>query len=168
MIHSETAVGAELLTPEPYADGRGSSFELEYLQSRAIERMLTVTSHYKVLRGLHFQDWKIAPLEKTVLMAHGRIYEVVADLRDPAAIHVEGYELKTGDGIIIPPWCAHGYVVLSSDATVQYLFDGPRNVEAERSILWSSVPITWPFPDPILSTKDKLAPTFKEVRDLLR
>lgn len=168
MRHSEEASGAELLTPEPYTDGRGSSFELEYLASRAIERMLLVTSHYKVLRGLHFQDWKTAPLEKTVLVVHGRIYEVVVDLRDTDAIHAESYELKAGDGIIIPPWCAHGYVVFSSSATVQYLFDGPRNVEAERSILWNSVPLTWPFRDPILSTKDKIAPTYKEVRDQLQ
>jgi dTDP-4-dehydrorhamnose 3,5-epimerase len=78
-----------------------------------------------------------------------------------------GTTLVAGDGrqLWIPEGCAHGFLVLSESADVSYKCTAFRSHNDERSVRWNddSIGIHWPLPAggvPILSEKDKSAPTF--------
>lgn len=156
---SET--GVRLLKRVFAADGRGHVEELSL--DFPSTRSLIVMSKRKVIRGMHFQDQSIAPLTKAITVLEGHIEEFVFDLR----IKRPGAKFRLDEQsptVVVPPWCAHGYAVISERAVVQYHFDGPRVPEAERIIRWNSLPIIWPFNDPILSEKDSTAPPYSAIR----
>lgn len=153
--------GVRLLERAFAADGRGHVEELNL--DFPSTRSLIVTSKRKVIRGMHFQKPTIAPLTKAITVLEGHIEDFVFDLRGNP--HGEKYRLDSeSPTLVVPPWCAHGYAVVSDRAVVQYHFDAPRIIEAEKTILWSSLPIVWPFKDPILSEKDATAPPYATIR----
>jgi dTDP-4-dehydrorhamnose 3,5-epimerase len=161
--------GVKLVEPARFRDARGCAEEVEF--GTAIRRTLVVSSLFSVIRGIHFQDWRVAPLTKVLTVLRGRVEDSVFDLRQE---EVEGAKfLLDGDRpqyLVIPPWCAHGYAVTSPYATVQYFFDAPRDEAAERVIHYLSLPVAWPaFEDgPILSEKDFRAPPAVQVLADLR
>jgi dTDP-4-dehydrorhamnose 3,5-epimerase len=55
-------------------------------------------------------------------------------------------------------------MVLSDVAEVQYKCTAHHNSGAERSLLWNDpdIGVDWPFANPVLSDKDRMAPTLKE------
>lgn len=154
--------GARLVEVDPFEDERGISEEFEF--PIAVCRTLSVVSTRRVIRGVHFQDWRTAPLTKVLTVSAGRIEEFVLDLRGDGDIvdRVEKYVLVADKTqyLVLPPWCAHGYAVVSDLAIVSYYFDAPRSVAAERVIHYASLPIAWPaFTEgPVLSEKDRRAP----------
>lgn len=159
----ESPSGARLFEVDVHEDERGYCEQFEFPLPLAVCRTLTVASTRGVVRGMHFQDWRLAPLTKVVSVTAGRIEEFVVDLRqDEMLLEVEKYLLRAerSQFLVVPPWCAHGYAVVSDVAVVQYHFDAPRTVEAERVIHYRSLPIAWPvFPaGPTLSQKDREAP----------
>ena len=56
--------------------------------------------------------------------------------------------------LYFPKGFAHGYSVLSENATVLYLQSGIFDVEAEDGISYKSLNIDWGIDDPVLSDKD--------------
>jgi len=160
--------GAKLLRPHWAHDERGycAEYALDHAGCLPIVRELSVRSYANVLRGLHFQDPFEAPLTKVVRCVRGRILEAVVDMRTGEADFLTVLEAEEGCALVIPPWCAHGYYVLSDDfATVHYGFDGPRLPAHEWRVKWDSAGIGWGklVKDPILSTLDRDAPTLEEV-----
>jgi len=73
-----------------------------------------------------------------------------------------GYNLSAENrlSLFIPPWCAHGFCVLSSEAEVLYKTTGEYAPSHERGLLWSdpTVDIHWPVQNPTLSERDRLWP----------
>jgi len=69
----------------------------------------------------------------------------------------------------MPPGLAHGFVVLSESADFLYKATDYYAKEFERTILWSDpdLAIEWPLAgQPILSSKDAAAKTFRETEVL--
>ena len=67
-----------------------------------------------------------------------------------------GIELDYTCALLIPPQYAHGYLVLSDEAVVQYIVDAPYNKAAEENLKWDAYGIEWPLNgDPVMSEKDK-------------
>ncbi len=61
----------------------------------------------------------------------------------------------------IPPGFAHGFCVLSESADFFYKCTELYAPECERSIAWNdpALGIRWPVTEPLLSGKDRAAPT---------
>ena len=120
-------------------------------------------SHHGVLRGLHYQQ----PYEqaKLIVVLAGTIFDVAVDVRrdSPTFGRWVGTELVAGSGqaLYIPEGFAHGYQVLSAAAHVVYKCTEVYHPEAEHSLAWNdpALGIKWPLADPIVSEKDRRAPT---------
>lgn len=101
-----------------------------------------------VLRGLHRQDQT-----KLVMPVTGKIFDVAVDVDTKEWF---GVELDHTSALLIPPHYAHGYLVLSDEAIVQYVVDTPYGHAKEQIFHWNSFGISWPLTiTPILSKKDE-------------
>ena len=118
-------------------------------------------SHSKrnVLRGLHFQCRY--PQGKLLRVALGEIYDVTVDVRpwSPTFRQWQGMALSHAkpQQLWIPAGYAHGFVVLSEEASVEYKCTDYYHPEDEVCLSWNDpgVGIDWPVPNPIISTKDR-------------
>ena len=128
-------------------------------------------SRQGVLRGLHYQVEQ--PQGKLIRVLEGRIYDVAVDLRrnSPTFRQHAAFELAApaspGDPLQmlwIPEGLAHGFLVLSNTAEVQYKTTRGYHPPGERTILWNDpdLAIPWPIeklsgspsPTPVISEKD--------------
>jgi dTDP-4-dehydrorhamnose 3,5-epimerase len=161
--------GMLLLQFDVYHDARGYFQELwnpGRVEIPGIDKSFLqdnlASSHYRVLRGLHYQE--PYPQAKLVMVLTGSVFDVAVDVRrdSPTFGRWIGTELKAGSGhaLYIPEGFAHGYQVTSESAQVFYKCTEVYHPEAEHSLAWNdpSVGITWPIADPILSPKDSAAP----------
>jgi dTDP-4-dehydrorhamnose 3,5-epimerase len=66
--------------------------------------------------------------------------------------------------VYIPSGCAHGFLVMSDGASVQYKVTSSYNPEWDGGIRWddADVEVDWPIINPIVSEKDMALPTLKE------
>lgn len=120
-----------------------------------------------VLRGLHFQ--KNHPQAKLVRVLEGEVFDVAVDLRKDSKTYGKwvGVVLSAENKkqFMIPRGFAHGFVVLSDEATFAYKCDDFYHPEDEGGIMWNDpeVNIKWPFEgEVILSEKDKKHPSLKD------
>jgi dTDP-4-dehydrorhamnose 3,5-epimerase len=89
---------------------------------------------------------------KLVMPVHGQIFDVALN---PENGKWFGIELDETCGLLIPPQYAHGYLVMSNVAIVQYIVDAPYDKSQEENFNWSNYGIEWPIEGtPILSAKD--------------
>ncbi|HEX2542292.1 MAG TPA: dTDP-4-dehydrorhamnose 3,5-epimerase [Caldimonas sp.] len=174
---TRTAIeGVLILEPKVFGDERG--FFLESFNQKAFEAAVgspvsfVQDNHSRssrgVLRGLHRQ---VAPHAqgKLVRVSAGRIFDVAVDVRPDSATYGRwvGAELddRAHRQIWIPPGLAHGFLVLSDTADVQYKATHYYAPAAEVSLLWSdpSLAIDWPEVGVpfTLSAKDRAAPTLE-------
>jgi len=117
------------------------------------------------VRGLHFQ---LPPYDvnKLVHCLDGEINDVFVDLRINSKSYgvYESIKLTSSNPIslFVPKGFAHGFSVLSEEATVLYVQSGPFNQENDTGILYSSIGYDWEIDKPILSDRDKSLITFKD------
>lgn len=120
------------------------------------------------LRGLHFQKEPYAQ-SKLVRCSRGSIMDVAVDIRRGSpdllkwvAVELSAYNKRM---LFIPKGFAHGFVTLESDTEVQYKVDNPYSKENDRSIRFDDpdIGVAWNIDQPILSTKDRDAPLWKDV-----
>jgi dTDP-4-dehydrorhamnose 3,5-epimerase len=112
-----------------------------------------------VLRGLHYQIRQ--PQGKLVQVLAGEIFDVVVDLRrsSPTFKKWTGTSLSAGTHrtLWVPPGFAHGFLVVSEHAIVQYKTTDFYAPEHERVLHWNdpTLNIRWPLEaSPILSPRD--------------
>ncbi|GAC1504641.1 MAG: dTDP-4-dehydrorhamnose 3,5-epimerase [Vulcanimicrobiaceae bacterium] len=162
----EPTVFAEvrILTPELFEDERGY-FKESYSQRTLRDLGIDVEfvqdnlsfSLCNVLRGMHF-DLRMA---KLVQVFEGKIFDAFVDMREgsPTFKRWGALELSSANHrqVFIPAGFAHGFLTLSSTATVMYKQTAPYDPAQERSISWRDpqVGIVWPLSgQPRLSAKD--------------
>ena len=65
--------------------------------------------------------------------------------------------------LYIPKGFAHGFCILSNDASISYKVSNEYSLENERGIIWNDpeINISWPITNPVLSTKDRELPLLK-------
>ena len=170
--------GILLIKPTCYHDERGS-FTETYRQDTFKELGITTSfvqdnqsvSKQHVLRGLHYQVPPYAQA-KLVRAVRGTIVDVAVDLRPTSPTYghhvLEVLSEDNGHMLYIPPYCAHGFFVLSGDAIINYKCSTFYHPKAERSIHWQdpTLAIPWPIPPnitPFVSEKDNLAPAFTKI-----
>lgn len=120
-----------------------------------------------VLRGLHYQ-WP-NPQGKFVSVLEGEVWDVAVDIRRGSptfgrwAAAVISAENKRQ--FWIPEGFAHGFVVLSENATFHYLCTATYDPQADAAIRWddAELAIDWPVSEPSLSGKDAAAPFLADI-----
>jgi len=119
-----------------------------------------------VMRGLHFQ-WE-PPMGKLIRVTRGIAYLTGVDIRknSPTLGKWFGVEVSEENKKMVwaPAGFARGFLSLSDYVELQYKCTGIYNKDAEGNILWDDpeIGIEWPIKDPIISERDKHAPTLNE------
>ena len=167
-----------VLTPTIHGDDRGyffesynkKSFEANNLNLEFVQDNESYSKH-GTLRGLHFQIGNHAQT-KLVRVAYGKILDVAVDLRLSSntfgkyfSIELSGENKKQ---LLVPHGFAHGYIVLSDDAIVQYKCDRYYNKDAESGIRFDDVElaIAWHLKKEklIINQRDLNFKSFKEFK----
>jgi dTDP-4-dehydrorhamnose 3,5-epimerase len=168
--------GVLLIEPVVFCDARGffvETFQAQrYLAEVGIEAAFVQDNHSRsrrgVLRGLHLQICR--PQGKLVRVARGEVYDVAADItpESPTYGRYAGAILSDDNQrqLWIPPGYAHGYLVLSEVADIEYKCTDYYDPASEVGVSWNDpeLCIEWPVTDPLLSAKDQLLPTLAERR----
>ena len=120
-----------------------------------------------VLRGLHYQ-WP-NPQGKLVSVLEGEVYDVAVDIRAGSptfgrwAAAILSAENKRH--FWVPEGFAHGFAVLSDDATFVYQCTALYDRAADSGIRWNDgdIAVDWPIAEPLLSDKDQRAPFLADI-----
>ena len=163
-----------IIEPQVFGDDRGFFLESFNAQKFATETGVGLKfvqdnhsrSARNVLRGLHYQIQQ--PQGKLVRVVDGEVFDVAVDIRKSSATFGKWagcvLSAKNKRQLWVPPGFAHGFVVLSETADFLYKTTDYYAPQHERSILWNdpSLNIDWKIDaEPILSAKDKSAPTLE-------
>lgn len=157
-----------LIEPQVFGDARGS-FVMTWQDEAFRREIANVTfiqdnqsrSRQWTLRGLHFQSRHTQG--KLVRCSTGRVWDIAVDVRRSSATfgHWAATELSEDNQhqLWIPPGFAHGFLVLSEIADIQYKVTDRYDASSEQTISWNdpAIGIDWPIPagvQPILSAKD--------------
>ena len=157
-----------LLEPKVFGDARGFFYESynrqTFAQATGLDVEFVQDNHSRssrnVLRGLHYQLRQ--PQGKLVRVTAGEIWDVAVDLRrgsasfgrwTAAALSAESRRM-----LWVPAGFAHGFIVLSEHAEVQYKATDYYAPEHERTLLWNdpALAISWPLAgEPVMTDKDR-------------
>lgn len=170
--------GAFICEPKIFSDARGYFFESfskrEFEQATGFAGDFVqdnqAKSRYGVLRGLHFQKGEHAQA-KLLRAVEGRILDIGVDIRKDSptfgrhiAVELSAENFRQ---LFLPRGFAHGYVVLSETAIVQYKTDNYYCPSSEGAIIWNDpdLAIDWVIPhsDIILSDKDRQNPPLRSL-----
>ena len=167
--------GVFIIEPDVYEDDRG--FFMETFHNERYRKLLGINldfvqdnisrSSKNVLRGMHFQ--KNYPQGKIVSVSRGEILDVVVDLRKDSPTYGtwESFRLseKNKLQVWIPPGFAHGFLVMSDSADIDYKCTEYYHPEDELCLMWNDpeVAIDWTINDPILTEKDKKGLSLKDL-----
>lgn len=165
-----------LVKPKVFGDNRGffmETYKKSDFFTNGIEVEFNQDNHSKssahVLRGLHFQK---APhgQAKLVRCSRGRIYDIAVDIRKGSKTFGNYVKVELSEAnkhmLFIPEGFAHGFVVLSEEAELIYKASGEYCPQADCGIIWNDkdINIDWEIDfEPILSEKDKVQKTLKEI-----
>ena len=167
--------GVLILTPARHGDHRGffsESWSRQRMRQNGIDIDFVQDNHslsaqVGTVRGLHFQSPPHAQ-DKLVRCGRGRLYDVAVDIRkcSPTFGQWIGEELsfKNGKQLLVPTGFLHGFMTLEPDTEIIYKCSDYYAPECDGAVRWDSCGINWPIDvaTPVLSDKDKLAPTLAE------
>jgi dTDP-4-dehydrorhamnose 3,5-epimerase len=166
--------GIIIIEPDVHRDARGfflESYHAEKYGQAGIEANFVQDNHsfsqQGTLRGLHMQLRH--PQAKLVRVIRGQIWDVAVDVRrgSPTFLRHFGIELSEENcrQLYIAEGLAHGFVVTSQEAEIEYKCGDFYDPDDELSIAWNDaeLDIPWPIKTPTLSKKDQAALGLAEV-----
>lgn len=164
--------GLLIIKPKVFEDDRGHFFEsfnknvffknglsLEFVQDNQS------LSNKNVLRGLHFQSPPYAQ-GKLIRVIKGSVLDVAVDIRKSSPTYGKNVVINLSEQnkimFYIPEGFAHGFLTLEDNTIFSYKCTNFFNKESEGSLLWNDLDlnVNWGITNPILSDKDKVAPSF--------
>ena len=167
MIFNKTKIeGAYVIEIDSFKDERGSFSNLwnskqineQGLGAELFECNLSENLRKGTIRGLHYQ---IPPYDgpKLVSCIHGKIYDVILDLRKNSSTYEEwvATELDSNKKLhYIPSGCAHGFQSLEDNSKILYLMSQVYHSDFSRVAKWNDerYGIKWPTPPTVISKKD--------------
>lgn len=175
--------GLLILEPRVFGDERGyfmESFSRRDFEAAAgrvefVQDNESWSASKGVLRGMHFQRGEAAQA-KLVRVSRGSVLDVAVDIRPGSKSFGRFFKVLLSAAnkrqFFIPRGFAHGFLVLEDDTVFQYKCDNYYDPSSEGSIRWDDpdLAIDWGV-DPasvILSGKDSLAPSFRDVAESLK
>ncbi len=168
--------GVWLIEPRVFSDQRGYFMEafkedefkanvgdVHFVQDNESQ------SSFGVLRGLHYQKDEYSQA-KLVRVIKGKVLDVAVDLRKSSPTFGKYVSVELSDEnkrqFFIPRGFAHGFLVLSEEATFTYKVDNSYAPQYEASIRYNdeSIGIDWPISQEqmILSDKDGKAVSLRD------
>jgi dTDP-4-dehydrorhamnose 3,5-epimerase len=172
--------GILLLKPRLFKDDRGwflESYNREVFHGAGIAETFVQDNHSRssqnTLRGLHFQT--TPGQAKLIRCTLGRIWDVAVDIRPKSKTFGKHFGIELSDfdptQILIPIGFAHGFLVLSEWAEVQYKCTNVYNGATESGIQWNDPDLNVPWPlnaeTPNISERDKQNQSFSDFRNRL-
>jgi dTDP-4-dehydrorhamnose 3,5-epimerase len=169
--------GILILKPRVFKDDRGwflESYNRNAFQAAGIQETFVQDNHSAsakgTLRGLHFQTHP--GQAKLIRCTRGRIWDVAVDIRPSSETfgRHHGVELDAAEAtqLFIPVGFAHGFLVLSDTAEVQYKCSNVYNAATESGIQWDDpeLAVAWPLGGlaPLVSERDKKNQSFGEFK----
>ncbi len=174
--------GLYVIDSDCYKDNRGwfmetynkEKYEELGLSTVFVQDNLSYSKQKGTIRGLHYQ---LAPYSqaKLVRCIKGRIVDVAVDIRKGSptygkwtATELSEENMRT---VYIPQGFAHGFITLTDEVEFMYKCDNFYNKESEKTIRYddSDINIDWEYllegNTPVLSDKDKDAPSFKDAEN---
>jgi dTDP-4-dehydrorhamnose 3,5-epimerase len=163
------------IEPQVHGDDRGFFYESYnqrvFTEATGLDVRFVQDNHSRsarnVLRGLHYQLRQ--PQGKLVRVTAGEIYDVAVDIRrsSPTFGKWTAVVLSAANRKMywLPAGFAHGFLVTSDHAEVQYKTTDYYAPEHERCIAWNDrdLGISWPLRgEPIVSQKDKKGVPFRQ------
>ncbi len=159
-----------LIKPKVLSDDRGffmETYKRSDFSAAGIEDDFVQDSYSRstrgVLRGLHYQKWPRAQGKLTRVVA-GEIFDVAVDIRKGSPTFGKWVAVtlsaENKHMVYVPPWCAHGFCVLSGEAEVAYKVTEEYAPKFEAGIIWDDpeLAIQWPITVPTLSARDRAWP----------
>jgi epimerase EvaD len=169
--------GAFVFTPEVFTDERG--FFVSPLQQSALldatgqasfpaVQANVSRSRRGVVRGIHFT--RTPPgCAKYVHCPQGQALDIVVDIRvgSPTFGRWDAVLLdpETACGVYMPIGVGHAFVALTDPATMSYIITASYDPDNELAVLATDPALALPIPpdiEPIMSARDKVAPTLAE------
>jgi dTDP-4-dehydrorhamnose 3,5-epimerase len=166
-----------LIEPRVFADSRGyfkESYNLnefeEFLPGVKFVQDNESKSSKGVLRGLHFQRAPHAQA-KLVRVIQGEIFDVAVDIRHGSKAYGRHVAVQLSAEnhfqLFIPKGFAHGFIVTTETAIVQYKTDNFYEAAADAGIHPHDPELNIPWPLDrkfhLLSSKDQALPTLAEL-----
>ena len=165
-----------IIEPQLFKDDRG--FFYESYNKNNLDKVINIVfvqdneskSNKGVIRGLHFQA---PPFEQTKLVrcVSGNILDVAVDIRKNSKTYGKSFSVELSSEnnkqLFVPKGFAHGFQVISDEATVNYKVDNFYNPDSDSGIIWNDkdLSIEWKYDiEPILSDKDLKLISFKELK----
>lgn len=168
--------GVFIIDSKIYGDHRGyfqENYQYENFKNAGLSMVFVQDNESKskkgVLRGLHFQTQ--FSQGKLVRVLQGEVFDVAVDLRKNSDTYGKwtGVRLSSENKrmFYIPENFAHGFLVLSEEATFAYKCTNLYHPEFDSGIIWNDrdINIQWPLEgieEILLSEKDKKQQTFAE------
>jgi dTDP-4-dehydrorhamnose 3,5-epimerase len=171
--------GAWVGTPRLHADDRGLFMELYKSTAFAetIGHPLTVkqvnnsVSRKDVLRGIHYAV--VPPGQaKYVSCPRGAGLDFVVDIRDGSPTFGAWDVVRIDDvdrrGVYVAEGIGHAFVALADDTSLLYMVSSEYDPAREFTLspFDPDLAIDWQVAEPVLSDRDREAPTVKEAREL--
>lgn len=172
--------GLVIVQPAVFGDERGyfmETYNKEEFEKQGLDMTFIQDNESKskkgVLRGLHFQS-KYSQ-GKLVRCTQGAVWDVGVDLRQGSKTCGQwaGVELSADNKTMfyIPEGFAHGFVVLTDEATFNYKCTNLYAPEYDGGIRWNDpdIGVEWPVEgmDLLLSEKDQNQPFIKDIKEIL-
>lgn len=174
-VHATPLAGLQIIEPKVFRDDRGwffESFHQQRFEGLGLSETWLQDNHSRstqhTLRGLHYQ--KTPGQAKLVRCSVGEIWDVAVDIRPESATFGQwfGQSLSAENALQlwIPIGFAHGFLVISEVAEVQYKCSWYYEPKTEAGIAWDDpdLGVAWPLHGhkPLLSARDQGNPTFRE------
>ena len=159
--------GVKIIKPQLFNDDRGYFFE-SYNQKKIINEIGDIVfvqdneskSSFGILRGMHYQK-KPYEQSKLVRVIKGKIQDIAIDLRKDSSTYLKHVSVilddKEKEQLFIPKGFAHGFLVLSKFAIVNYKVDNFYSPENEISIPYNDpkLQLDWKLNDSEINISDK-------------
>jgi len=154
-LGDERGFFARLYCPEEFAAAGLSFSPLQISLSRNVKP--------RTLRGLHFQR---PPDDeaKLVRVVRGAAFDVAVDLRPDSATYLRWVaatlSAETGEALLIPRGCAHGFLTLEADTDVLYQIDRVHARGHAAGVRFDdpAIGVKWPAAPEVMSEADRAWP----------
>ncbi len=156
--------GVWAIDTDTQPDARGSFTRLLCVQALAqagidfVPQQISMAhnTHTHTLRGLH---WQTTPDEtKLVLCISGSAYDVAVDMRPQSPTYLQhvARTLQAGQGLLLAPQFAHGYLTLQPNTTLLYAMQGIYNAHTATGARYNdpALAIAWPHAPAVISARD--------------
>ena len=137
--------GIKVLKPKLFKDYRGHFYEALNLKklSKILKKKITIKqsnvsfSKKNVFRGFHFQQYPFTQ-EKFIRVLNGKILDILISIDKNSKNYLKAFYFELSDKnkriLYVPKKFAHGFLVLSKNATIEYFVTNYYSKENERSI----------------------------------